>query len=203
MTTANPSMSSQIILPRPDDDREREVFAAIADRDKEIAERIEEIDDAAKTLDLAIGALQRAFFMAATTSTAAIGTGGAHADVPWNTEFKKDEGFSHSAGSSEIYLDRDGLYLIHVDATAVLTGAARCMSSWRLRVNTGGGYAPLADTRSYGYHGTTGVGTNTVPMTCLYVGSAGDKLKLQVTSSGAGLNLSSGTTRILIERAGT
>jgi len=44
MTTDNPSMSSQIILPQPLDDREREVFAAIADRDKELAERIEEID---------------------------------------------------------------------------------------------------------------------------------------------------------------
>lgn len=45
MTTQNPGLSSQIILPQPETDREKEVFAAIADRDVEIAERIEELDD--------------------------------------------------------------------------------------------------------------------------------------------------------------
>ena len=193
MTTANPSMSSQIILPLPDDIREHEVFAALADRDKEIAERIEELDDV----------LQRAFFMASTTSTAAIATGGSYTDVPWNTEVKKDDGFTHSAGSVEIELDKDGVYLIHVDGTAVLTGTTRRMSTWRLSVDTGGGHAPIADTYAYGYHRTTGVDANTVPITYLYVGSAGDKLKLQVASSGATLNLSSGTSRILIEKVGT
>jgi len=44
MTVDNPSLSSQIILPRPETDREREIFEALADRDKELAERIEEID---------------------------------------------------------------------------------------------------------------------------------------------------------------
>lgn len=44
MTTADPHLSSQIILPRPETEREREIFESIADRDKEVAERIEEVD---------------------------------------------------------------------------------------------------------------------------------------------------------------
>lgn len=58
MTVENPSMSSQIILPQPLTEREREIFAAIADRDKEIAERIEEIDGiVGSNLNLAIPGL--------------------------------------------------------------------------------------------------------------------------------------------------
>lgn len=100
-------------------------------------------------------------------------------DVTFDTEVKKDTGYTFTAGNAEITIANAGWYMIIVDVAADVSDTSRSHADWRLTVDSGGGHAEMQGSRAATYHRTSADGRDSATITRLYQFSAGDKLKLQ------------------------
>lgn len=136
-------------------------------------------------------------FMAYSTDTNTF-TGTPHA-VTWNTEWRKDSMYSHTAASATVTLEEGGDYIIEADVTCDNTDASN-----RIEVNAyiAKNGSKVTGSDAYSYHRFSATGKTTLTTRAYVSASSNDTITVEaLESAGSGAAvLVSGASRIKIQR---
>lgn len=95
--------------------------------------------------------------------------------IPWNTEIIKDVDFTHVANSDEIIFNTSDVFLIQYNIVFTTGGNSKTYQA-RVEIDTGGGWAELEYTNTFG--SSSGDEGNTVGTSFYHSFNAGDKIRV-------------------------
>ena len=113
-------------------------------------------------------------------------------DIPLRVERKiSSDVFYHGAGSSEVIIQRNDVYIVVARVTtSITTGTNRTDSSMRLALDTGSGYTVVSGTTAVLYNRTSNLGENTGTVTAILDLNANDRIKVQAKRDNGSSTLS-------------
>jgi hypothetical protein len=139
-------------------------------------------------------------FTARTTMTTNIAN--TNADITWNTEIKKDTGFTHAAASTDITFDFDGW--VDISFSVGIDGAnSRVATTASAYINTGGGFSKITTDIATNYAArNTDIQMGGVVLNFVLQVSNGDVIKFNgaTYAEGGATNIDPNETRVIIKR---
>lgn len=103
---------------------------------------------------------------------------GSLTSITWDSQGEISSGFSHTLNSSEITVQRAGVYFVHADITLDSTTSTRTSSQAIIQLDTGSGFADVDGSHAWGYHRTTGNGEGTATAAAVLLLSPGDVIRV-------------------------
>lgn len=138
-------------------------------------------------------------FFAKTSMTTNIA--GTNADITWDTEVRKDTGYTHTAGSSEVTINFTGWLEVSF-ITGINEASNRVELTQKIYHDTGSGFVALSDTASdYVARDGSGQTKGCIELTTMFEVTTGDKLKFNTVSEvdGGASRMDSTQTRIILK----